>query len=62
MQRTKITLELNLDEATLLGAALIHVIREGWGDNPAKAKFPTADWEHLLEQVAIMRNIAADNF
>ena len=56
MQRTKITLELNLDEATLLGAALVHAIREGWSSDTVKIIYPNADWEHLLEQIAIARN------
>ena len=61
MNRTKTTLTLNLDEITILGAALIHAIRNGWSDQATKLMYPNADMDYLLEQNAIARNEVEDN-
>ena len=53
MKRTKITLELNLDEITILGAALIHAIRDGWSDPAIKRMYPQANMDYMLEQITV---------
>lgn len=56
MKRTKITLELNLDEVTILGAAVIHAVRNGWNSEVIKTMYPNADMADLMEQIAIARD------
>lgn len=53
MKRTKITFEFNLDEVTLLGAALIHAIRNGWSDPAIKCMYPQANMDYMLEQITV---------
>lgn len=60
MKRTKVTLELNLDEITILGAAVIHAIRNGWSGEAIKAIYPNADMIYLMEQIAIARDEVED--
>ena len=56
MERKAITLTLNLDEITILGAALIHAIRHGWSNHAIELMYPNADMDYLLEQMVIARN------
>ena len=60
MKRTKVTLEFNLDEITILGAAVMHAIRNGWSGEAIKAMYPNADMIYLMEQIAIARNEVED--
>ena len=60
MNRTEVTLKLNLDEVTILGAAVIHAIRNGWRGEAIKAMYPNADMIYLMEQIAIARNEVED--
>lgn len=56
MNRTKITLELNLDEVTILGLAVMHAIRNGRDSEVIKTMYPNADVADLMEQIAAARD------
>lgn len=60
MKRTKVSLNLNLDEITILGAALVHIIRRNRGTETLETLYPNADIEYLLEQIAAARNEVED--
>lgn len=60
MKRTKVSLNLNLDEITILGAALVHIIRCNRGTKTLETLYPNADIEYLLEQIAVARNEVED--
>jgi hypothetical protein len=60
MNRTKITLELNLDEVIFLSIAVMHAISKGWSSEVIKAMYPNADITYLMKQIAIARNEVED--
>ena len=60
MKRTEVILKLNLDEITILGAAVMHTIRNGWSGEAIRAMYPNADMIYLMEQIAIARDEVED--
>ena len=56
MERKAITLTLNLDEMTILGASLVRLVREARGTKTLETMYPNADLGYMLEQVAAARN------
>lgn len=60
MNRTKITLELNLDEVIFLSIAVMYTISKGWSSEVIKVMYPNADLTYLMKQIAIARNEVED--